>query len=166
MSQLDIWPPEGYSATVSPCGRYRYTLERRWGPGRPLVWVMLNPSTADERHDDPTIRRVTRFTTDAGHHAALVVNLYALRSTAPGPMLADPDRIGPLNDETLARAAHEGPVVAAWGARAEPARARHVLAGPFAGVELLCLGHTAGGHPRHPLIVPADRPLAPLEAGR
>jgi hypothetical protein len=148
-------------AWIAGGGRYRYELERRWGPGEPLVWVMLNPSTADAFQDDPTIRRIVRFTVDACHNALLVVNLYALRATDPALMLSDPNRVGPLNDKVLARARHRGPIVAAWGAGAQPARVFDVLEGPLAGVHVSCLGTTKKGHPRHPLYVPADQPLTP-----
>ncbi|MCI0635552.1 MAG: DUF1643 domain-containing protein [Actinobacteria bacterium] len=156
---------EGSSATFSPCGRYRYTLERSWADDvEPLVWIMLNPSTADAELDDPTIRRVTRFTRDAGVGALLVVNLYALRATDPARLWNDPvGPVGSRNDEVLAEAASSGGgvVVAAWGALAPRGRVEDVLAGPLAGVELLCLGTTAAGAPRHPLYVRADQPLVP-----
>jgi hypothetical protein len=156
---LDGWEPR--RAWVSRNGVYRYELERRWGDGRPLVWVMLNPSTADAEVDDPTIRRVTRFTVDAVHDALLVVNLYALRATDPGLLRRHPDPVGGLNDQVLARARHRGPVVVAWGAHADPRRVAQVLDGPLDGVHLSCLGTTKAGHPRHPLYVPASATLTP-----
>jgi hypothetical protein len=127
---------------------------------------MLNPSTADHAQDDPTIRRVLRFTRDAGHVAALVVNLYAIRATDPAAMLAHPHRVGPENDEVLAWARQQGPMVAAWGTRAEPRRVAHVLAGPLHQARLLSLGLTHHGHPRHPLYVPAATPLTVWRTGR
>jgi hypothetical protein len=145
---------------MSEDGLYRYTLLRRWGDGHPLVWIMLNPSTADHAQDDPTIRRVIRFTRDAGHAAALVVNLYAIRATDPAAMLAHPHRVGPENDEVLGWARQEGPMVAAWGTRAEPKRVARVLAGPLDHAPLWALGTTKHGHPKHPLYVPASTPLA------
>lgn len=162
------------SATLSRCGTYRYTLLRRWADGPCLRWVMLNPSTADAAVDDPTIRRVVRFSRDAGYSAAVVANLYALRSTDPAALGQHKAPVGPENDGTLralVRAAgadgwrHDitPVIVAAWGATAPAARVAEVLAGPLADIRLRCLGTTKTGQPRHPLYVRADRPLIPFD---
>ena len=74
------------SAVISDCQRYRYWLERDRGE-RPLVFVMLNPSTADAEVDDPTIRRCRRFASDNGYTGIIVVNLYAF-TRQRGAMLA------------------------------------------------------------------------------
>ena len=71
------------SAIISPCGRYRYRLDRRWGDGRTMGFIMLNPSTADAENDDPTIRRCIGFAKREGCDAIAVVNLYALREGRP-----------------------------------------------------------------------------------
>ena len=67
------------SAVISDCGKYRYVLERDKG-SNPLVFLMLNPSTADASLDDPTIRRCRRFSEDNGYTGIVVVNLYAYRA--------------------------------------------------------------------------------------
>lgn len=142
---------------------YRYTLSRGpWLNGEGTVlFVMLNPSTADERQDDPTIRRCVRFAQSWGFAQLLVGNLYALRATDPWELFAAEDPVGPGNDERLrVMAARAQEIVVAWGAtlHPQPERVRHVL-------ELLksyrvawCLGQTKGLHPRHPLYVRADAP--------
>jgi len=102
-------------------GRYRYSLWRFWDKAlSPLVWVMLNPSTADETQNDPTIRRCIGFARELGHGGIVVVNLFALRSTSPAALAADigagQDPIGPKNNEHIAsqvRAASR--VICAWG---------------------------------------------------
>lgn len=73
-------------AELSPCGTYRYTLTRQFRPNAPapMVFVMLNPSTADASQDDPTIRRCLGFADREGYGAILVVNLYALRAWGAG----------------------------------------------------------------------------------
>lgn len=137
------------SARLSPCGQYRYTLDRDWlGDGRRgrLVWVMLNPSTADATIDDNTIRRCIRFSERWGYDGLIVVNLFALRSTNHTLLAAHPDPVGPDNDQAIAEAcAVAADVIAGWGA--------HPMAGPrgLAVAELVdeqfaCLGATAGGH--------------------
>ena len=148
---------------------YRYLLTRRWGPGPVMTWIMLNPSRADGMVDDPTIRRCVRFARAAGCTAIAVTNLYAWRTPDPRELRRVTDPVGPDNDAWIraaAEAAACGPVVAAWGARAEPARALAVLkllADCFL-QPLQCLGTTAAGHPRHPLYLPTRTRLQPLSS--
>lgn len=151
------------SAILSPDGRYRYQLTRRWDDNSahlpPLLFVMLNPSTADAERDDPTIRRCMGFARNLGYPGITVMNLYAYRATNPAELAHVDDPVGPENDELLsirfdvaARACR--PVVAAWGVKAPAARVAEVvtLAGLQGAVGCLCaLGVTAGGAPKHPL---------------
>ncbi len=152
------------SAVLSDDEKYRYLLTRELGAGAPLVFIMLNPSTADADVDDPTIRRCIRFAARENAGRLVVVNLFALRATDPRELARDPDPVGPRNDEFILM--HCGPgarIVAAWGAHPfAAARARTVaqmVAG--AGGRLECLGVTKDGHPRHPLYVRGDAPLLP-----
>lgn len=165
------------SAVISSCGTYRYSLLRRWGRGPALRWIMLNPSTADADVDDPTLRRVVRFSRDNGYAAAVVANLYALRATDPAQLGRHPDPCGPANLATLgllAKAARvdtyclgrPAPVVAAWGANAPRAWATCVLDHELFGADLRCLGVTKAGFPRHPLYVRADQPLVRYPGAR
>lgn len=157
-------------------GEYRYWLERDWwdktctvpNPGVSLlVFVMLNPSTADGEVDDPTIRRCIGFARREGATAMHVMNLYALRATDPAALLAHPDPVGVGNDEvlrTVARYHHHFKTVVAWGAHkmVTPDRTRILTdAAEKAGTTLWCLGRTKAGAPRHPLYVKADQPLIP-----
>jgi hypothetical protein len=124
-----------------------------------LVFLMLNPSTADANHDDPTIRRCIGFAKDRGFGGIDVVNLFAWRATRPSELLAVDDPVGPMNDMHI-RAASEGrTIVAAWGAGGSHRdRVAHVWQLiPFEHV--VCLGITKHGHPRHPLYVRADAEL-------
>ena len=107
----------GYLASsAEEDGRYRYSLHRRWSyAGPPLVYLMLNPSTADGLHDDPTIESCVRIAKGSGYGAITVVNLFAIRSTNP-IMLADfPDPIGPLNDKTVKEKTDRMDVCMGWG---------------------------------------------------
>lgn len=152
-------------AMMSPCQRYRYRLERRWAAGRQLPFVMLNPSTADEHLDDPTIRRCMGFARREGYAGIVVANLYAFRATSPDDLWKAADPYGPDNDAALERVAREaqGPLVCAWGIHGGRNN-RPIAVMQYAGAELFCLGKTKDGHPRHPLYVKGDQPLVPLFA--
>lgn len=141
-------------------GDYRYHLTRRWGPKiDTVVWVMLNPSTADADVDDPTIRRCTAFSAALGADSLRVVNLYAYRATDPKHLLAVEDPVGPMNNtvirETLLAArAMRSPVIGAWGVNARADRvSEFVTIADECRVPLHCLGITKSGMPRHPLYV-------------
>ena len=96
---------------------YRYSLSRIWEPTKhPLAFIGLNPSTADETEDDPTIRRCMGFARDGGYGGVLMLNLFAFRSTKPKGLLDAEDPVGPQNDAVLLRATEGLPVVVcAWG---------------------------------------------------
>ena len=147
------------SAVISDCTKYRYLLERDKGVN-PLVFVMLNPSTADAETDDPTIRRCRRFAADNGYTGIVVVNLYAYRATRPKDLFLATDPIGPINDQYISAAAMANDVCCAWGANGDPVRAAEVVGIiRAAGCNPKCLGITKGGSPRHPLYVKADQKL-------
>ncbi|MBE3065409.1 MAG: DUF1643 domain-containing protein [Spirochaetes bacterium] len=148
-------------AVLSGDGKYRYSLTRRWGHGSLMVWCMLNPSTADENQDDPTIRRCMRFALREGYDGIHVVNLMSYRATNPMAAIIAADPFGPENDRYQIEAAALGDVVCAWGALASRAAiVRSVENFRSVGARLLCLGTTRGGQPRHPLYLRADTPLA------
>lgn len=141
-------------------GDYRYHLTRRWGPKiDTVVWVMLNPSTADADVDDPTIRRCISFSAELGADSLRVVNLYAYRATDPKHLLAVEDPVGPMDNtvirETLLAArAMRSPVIGAWGVNARADRvSEFVTIADECRVPLHCLGITKSGMPRHPLYV-------------
>lgn len=157
------------TAHISDDGLYRYRLGRAWDSDRPvMVWVMLNPSTADADVDDPTIRRCISFAERAGCGAIDVVNLFSFRSTHPNNLLhhryAGGDLCGPLHRDVFRSAINNADVshvVAAWGAHpaARFAGERFILP---AGT--MCLGLTKSGAPRHPLYVKGDTPFEPWRA--
>lgn len=150
------------SATFSPCQRYRYALRRVWGRGALVLWVMLNPSTADAQHDDATIRKCIRFSRAWGYGGLLVGNLYGWRSTDPAvlPEVAEP--VGPDNDRHLVALASEAAIiVCAWGVNADPERAAFVVRLlQTTGKALHSVGRNADGSPCHPLYKPGHlRPM-------
>lgn len=157
---------DGYSmasAVLSDDRRYRYSLHRIWNAEKELVmFVGLNPSTADERVDDMTTRRCMRFARDWGYGGLVLTNLYAWRATHPDELRTVEEPIGgTLNDSTIDREARRAAfVVAAWGAslppggqqRADDVRARL----EFDGLDLRVLALAASGAPRHPLYMRAS----------
>lgn len=152
-------------AHLSDDGRYRWWLTRAWWDRVTftlpdfVLWVMLNPSTADAEQDDPTIRRCMSFTRSFGYSGLAVVNLFALRATRPAALRRAQDPVGRRNDDELCEwSARAGLTIVAWGAdRMATARAADVaplLTDPH------CLGVTAEGHPRHPLYLRGEaRPV-------
>lgn len=144
------------TATFSPCRTHRYALHRIWDEASPpAMFIGLNPSTADETKNDPTVRRCIGFARRWGHGGLIMTNIFAFRSTDPNALTAAKDPIGPRNDRWLRQLQHEAAIViAAWGIwGALHNRGREVL-------DLLdaphCLGITKCGAPRHPLYLRAD----------
>lgn len=164
------------SAVISEDGLYRYELRRKFADAEgsdAVLWVMLNPSTADGELDDPTVRKCREFSRRIRPSAArmVVANLFALRETSPS-RLRDAirqgrDAVGPENDSYLERLVSEASVVVcAWGAH--PLSSLRLYGGPErvdrvlsilsrvrgAGMaDVVCLGRSAGGAPSHPLML-------------
>jgi hypothetical protein len=135
-------------ARFSPCGNYRYELWRRWSDGPELIWILLNPSTADARRDDPTIRKCIGFSRLWGYGGMRVLNLFAFRATRPAALRRAADPVGPNNNRTLRKYAARECIIA-WGNhgdfRDRAAPVISLLHGP-----VFTLGLTASGQPKHP----------------
>lgn len=156
----------------SPCRKYRYTLWREWdcdsltgcaddlkNAGSYLMVIGLNPSTADETQDDPTIRRCIGFAKAWGFGALCMTNLFAWRDTDPEDMKLSPDPIGPGNDKWLNECAtRAGLIIAAWGKHGSylyrGAKVKSSMRD--AGISLSCLKINGDGTPKHPLYISAD----------
>ena len=146
------------TAIYSDCERYRYSLTRIWDPDGPRVnFVMLNPSTATEVQNDPTVERCERRARTLGFGSFAVTNIFAWRDTDPKAMRATPDPIGPGNDAAIRdRAAWADQVIAAWGthgAHLDRGRTVSTLLRDT-GKPLFHLGLSKAGHPKHPLYLP------------
>lgn len=157
------------TAVLSADGTYRYLLTRRRADGPAVMFVMLNPSTADAFASDPTLARCVGFARRWGYGGLILGNLYALRSTDPAALAVHPDPVGPENDRVIAENCKAPQlVIAAWGASfAHEDRPRDVLRiFALARRAVACLGVTQGGWPRHPLYVRGDTMSVPylLEA--
>lgn len=164
------------SAIISPCGQYRYQLERHaieGGGSGCVTWIMVNPSTADASEDDATIRKVTGFSRRLGFGWFMVGNVFAYRSTDVRGLARVADPIGPENEAWLRRMMAAAPtVVVAWGPVAKLPKElrkryqRVVRIANEIGVTLHCLGTAQDGHPRHPLMLSYDTPLTPWSPPR
>ena len=144
-------------AVFSPCGRYRYTLERRWADGPMLLWVLLNPSTADAQRDDPTNRRGIGFSRQWGFGACVFVNLFAFRSPRPSEMKAAVWPIGSDNSSHILDQAEKADrIVVAWGTQGPHRNRDRAVLALLSEYKLFCLGTTNVGHPRHPLYLRGD----------
>ncbi|MFT5065797.1 MAG: hypothetical protein ACJAXK_001378 [Yoonia sp.] len=145
------------TAIYSDCERYRYSLTRVWDDtGKRALFVMLNPSTATEVQNDPTVERCERRSRALGFGAFRVTNIFAWRDTDPRDMRAAADPIGPENDATILEGADwADTVLAAWGTHGV-----HRDRGPQVEAmlrdtlnPLFTLGITKHGHPKHPLYI-------------
>lgn len=159
----------GRGALLSACGAYRYRLWRLWDDIAPvMVWVMLNPSTADADDDDPTIRKCVGFARAHHHGGIIVVNLFAWRATNPKelPPLPDYIRIGPENDAHIQWAINApllATIIGGWGAeRFARHRATTVGVNIQARRPMHCFGKSKDGAPKHPLYLPYTTPMERL----
>lgn len=170
MSAISIMRPQTRQTIFSPCRQYRYALWREWGvgslgifdhreaPDAYMLVIGLNPSTADETKDDPTIRRCIDFAKRQGFGALCMANLFAWRDTKPENMKKSQDPVGPLNDFHLFRLARDaGMILAAWGKHgSHQARSAHVRSlFQESGFPLKALRLNKDGSPEHPLYIPA-----------
>ncbi len=173
----------GQNTTWSPDRRYRYFLRRPWCEQLdqgfaeagaddmqrpPIAFLLLNPSTADERKDDPTVARCRRYAVAWGFGEVIVLNAFAYRATDPKDMRAQSDPVGPENDATLLATlpvvqALGGRLVCGWGNHgAHLGRSDHLreLLADFQG--LRCFPKTKAGEPGHPLYLRKDVALQDL----
>lgn len=142
-------------ALLSPCGKYRYTLYRRWGTGPCVNFIGLNPSTADSCMDDPTIRRMMGFAQSWEYGAMIITNLFAMRETRPSLLMNCSEPIGEYNDTHLLVNLHVCPlVIACWGRYGLWQDRQQKFLLMLKGVQILCLGRNKDATPKHPLYLP------------
>lgn len=144
-------------AVYSDCERYRYSLTRTWDNSIDRVhFCMLNPSTATEVQNDPTVERCERRARALGFGGFRVTNIFAWRDTDPRNMRAASDPIGPDNDAAILEAAQwASRTICAWGTHgAHLSRGLAVEAALRATqADLFHLGLSKAGHPKHPLYI-------------
>jgi hypothetical protein len=150
-------------AVLSRCRKYRYALWRIWDDSKPpVMFIGLNPSTADETADDPTLVRCANYAKAWGYGGVCMANLFAYRATRPEDMMACRDPIGPGNDVWLSKLAKEaGIVVAAWGNGGGHLNRSSLIRDRLSGLHYIKMNKS--GEPAHPLYLKAD--LKPLPLG-
>lgn len=159
------------SAIISECGKYRMRLSRHVNDDLPynhLLFIMLNPSTADATQDDPTIRKCRGFSERLGFSFFEVVNLFDYRATDPKDLKKSPEPCSQHNmPMILAAARHSEMVICAWGThgsyRGQDLQVIRML--ECASIPMKALGVTKDGHPRHPLYVPYSAELINFPRG-
>lgn len=144
-------------AVYSDCERYRYLLTRIWEPeGRRALFIMLNPSTATEVQNDPTVERCERRARALGFGGFRVANIFAWRDTDPKNMRAADAPVGAQNDAQIVESCDwADQIIAAWGSHGD-----HLGRGAAmetilrkTGRPVFHLGLTKAGHPKHPLYI-------------
>lgn len=154
------------SAQFSKCEKYRYCLDIIWDALSPRLTVIgLNPSTATELEDDPTLRRVKAFARSYGCGSVRMLNAFAWRSTSPLELFKVADPVGPGNTLEWLFYNSTPRTVAAWGITIQKKKWAHWYRGhdiAAAIPNLHCFRKTPSGHPEHPLYLPGDLRAVPF----
>lgn len=150
----------------SPCRRYRYALRITWDIGPPQMFIGLNPSTADEYRDDPTVRRCIDFSRQWGRGGLIMANAFAFRATDPRDMFREAEPIGEKNTWQYLRdlaANCAGKPIAAWGRNVKKhPRVKGRQEAIMSALMLDCLGLNRDGTPVHPLYLAKDTQRIPF----
>ncbi len=137
-------------------------VPRRWSPGPLAGWIMLNPSTANAKANDPTVRRCIAFARRWGYGGIVIRNLYALRASDPRELDHHPDPSARTTTPTCPAAAAKTSPCSPGAAAAVPGAWPSPNAFAHQEIRLHQLATTAAGHPRHPLYLPADSTPVPI----
>lgn len=148
------------SAVISDCNLYRYFLSRKWGEGKKMLIIGLNPSIADANIDDPTIRRCIGFAKREGYSELWMANLFAFRSTDPKGLKTAIDPIGKENTQYLIDLSQKADItLVAWGTLGDylnrDQEVLKLLKNPH------CFGKTKNGSPKHPLYLALNTLIVP-----
>ena len=149
-------------AKLSDCRKYRYALWRTWDDSKPYVMIVgLNPSTADETKDDPTLTRCIKFAKYWGYGGLCMANLFAFRATEPSDMMASSDPVGLENDSWLSKLSKDaGIVVAAWGNDGSHLGRSSAIKAMLP--NLHCIKMNKSGEPAHPLYLRSSLVPTPM----
>jgi hypothetical protein len=162
--------PEG--AAFAPGRNWRYTLWRRWNItggitvgipadvselNRMVAFIGLNPSTADENKNDPTVTRCINFAKAWGYDGMIMLNLFAWRDTDPKKMKRALLPVGSRNDGVIQYLVQRvGKTIACWGNHGGYRNRSCFVADLARSIPIDHLGLTKSGEPKHPLYIPAS----------
>jgi len=157
---MDLFNQTNNGAEFSECLKYRYALWRIWDKNKPLImFIGLNPSTANDTTDDPTIRRVKRFASNWGFGGVYMMNLFGLISPYPEDLQKNNDPLGD-NDGWIEKIASKcDKIIFAWGSFPEAYERAKEVTNRYNGYALVI---NKDGSPRHPLYVKSDIEPIPM----
>ena len=146
----------------SRCRNYRYSLKRAWMKTeenkKQVLFIGLNPSTADSKSDDPTIRRCVKFASSWGFNAIEVVNLFSFQATYPRDLFEEEFPVGPRNDFWINQAYRLSALtIACWGSMGNYRNRSKNITSSLE--NLFCIKRNKDGTPSHPLYL--DSRLTP-----
>ena len=148
------------TAKFSSCKKYRYELGRRWDKGDLVLFILLNPSTADDKIDDPTIRRCIKFAQQFGFGGLFIGNLFAYRTPQPSILLRANHPVGNLNNKALINlASRSSKIIIAWGNHGQFQNRSAEVLKLLNKYKLYHFGLTLLNQPKHPLYLPATSQL-------
>jgi len=145
-------------AHFSECRTWRYTLDRSWNYWKPfLLWILLNPATANAEVDDPTNRRGIRYAQEWGYGSLTFCNLFAFRTAYPSELKKASDPIGPDNDGMIMiNARRADKIMIGWGNHGDYMNRSDEVLDMLEDYKLYCLTQNKSGQPKHPLYCKAD----------
>ncbi len=140
-----------HGADFSKCRKYRYTLWRIWNLNKPKVmFIGLNPSTADEINNDPTVTRCINYSKLWGYGGMYMMNIFAFRTTYPSELKKSTNPIGIDNDYWIKKVSKSvDKCIGAWGNDGDFLdRSKEIIK---LIPQLYCLKINNSGEPSHPL---------------
>ncbi len=163
---MKIIVPKEYKnkCIFSSCKKYRYYLERSFkeNPKSFLVFIMLNPSTADEKTNDPTVLRCQNHALNKKFDGFIVLNLFAFRSTEPKNLKTTKNPVGILNDKTILKTLKNNKnIICAWGNHGSFLNRSEEIKNIFKEkkIKTKAFEITKLGEPKHPLYISYGKKL-------
>ena len=146
-------------AVISECGNYRHALTRIWDRSKEqIMFIGLNPSTADADNDDPTLRRCMNFANDWGYGGLFMLNLFDYRATDPHDLFMTERPESELCNYYLSLYGRSSDtIVFAWGSfKPNFTKHRVKVVREMFGADAYCFGNNNNGAPKHPLYLASD----------